>query len=227
MVLVWRTTLIVLATLITLPSIAAPSSVLWATEVISAGPSTAPLDLNTASEEQTKALPGIGDAYAFHIVKNGPYKRKDDLVQKKAEAATQFSATRTFTQAFTTVLNGSFEEQQGPTPYPQIPTDKEIKINNYSRPLREVNGVMYFEWRVFIDGPSQVLNRIAEVQYELHPTFDDRFQVRSDPNTRFALERGGWGEFRIPITIRYKDGRVEKTTYDLDLTKGWPDERAS
>ncbi|PNG26367.1 ComEA family DNA-binding protein [Methylocella silvestris] len=48
-----------------------------------ATPAAALLDINSASEPELQALPGIGDKRAADIIKGRPYKGKDELVQKK------------------------------------------------------------------------------------------------------------------------------------------------
>ena len=42
-----------------------------------------PIDINSATADELKTIPGIGDAYAKKIVDGRPYKRKDDLKTKK------------------------------------------------------------------------------------------------------------------------------------------------
>ena len=82
-----RTTLflVVAFAIASLLSTGIPAATAQSTARTAAGPAPAGADLvdvNHASLDQLKALPGIGDKYAQKIVDGRPYSKKTDLLQR-------------------------------------------------------------------------------------------------------------------------------------------------
>jgi hypothetical protein len=59
------------------------SSPALAPTVVMAADKAELIDLNSATSDELKALPGIGDAYSRKIIKGRPYKRKDEVTYDK------------------------------------------------------------------------------------------------------------------------------------------------
>ena len=82
------------------------------------------IDLNTASAEELQKLPGIGEALSKKIVENRPYKRKDELVQKKVIPAPTYDKIKDHVVAKQTTAAGKDDTKKSDKPAPAAATKK-------------------------------------------------------------------------------------------------------
>jgi transcription initiation factor IIF auxiliary subunit len=98
-----------------------------------------------------------------------------------------------------------------------------LRFDNYSMLTSEKYGDRFYDWCVFVDEDSAVINSVKSIEYTLHPTFPDPVRVIDDKSSRFALYSAGWRIFPIQIRITYEDGAESLTSYQLRLDEdNWP-----
>ena len=98
-----------------------------------------------------------------------------------------------------------------------------FKFNNYSRFTGKSRGkYQYYEWKVFMNEPPEMLEKARSVEYRLHKTFPNRIRIIDDRESQYALKSTGWGNFWINIIVYLMDGTEIRTKYYLNLGKPWP-----
>ncbi|MBD2682328.1 MULTISPECIES: pYEATS domain-containing protein [Nostoc] len=85
------------------------------------------------------------------------------------------------------------------------------RYNNDGQPL--------YIFEIWMTETEDVRQQVNYVQYQLHPTFDQPFQIRNDPSDGFKLSGYAWDGFRIPITINCKDNTSRQQLIDLIITR--------
>ena len=76
-----------------------------------------------------------------------------------------------------------------------------------------------WHWSVWIDGPDAELDQVELVEWILHPTFPNPIVPVKQRQTKFRLDRTGWGEFEINANVTAKDGRPQHLKHQLRLAE--------
>lgn len=82
-----------------------------------------------------------------------------------------------------------------------------IRVRKFSR-----RGYDHFSLRIYVEGD---LHQLEYVEYELHPTFKNPTRLEYQRKGGFPLTIWTWGEFEIPVTLRFIDGHVEQLMHEL------------
>lgn len=71
--------------------------------------------------------------------------------------------------------------------------------------IAESHGKGRYEWTIFPVAEKEMLDRIASVEYTLHPSFKEPVVTVRDAGNNFAYTTVGWGEFTVYATVNFND----------------------
>ena len=82
-----------------------------------------------------------------------------------------------------------------------------------SKEFRE-SGRKHYYVRIFLDADvSNELNEVLSVQYELHPTFRDRYRNSVDRATEFETNIWSYGFFNVKARVLKKDSTTQELVH--------------
>lgn len=104
-----------------------------------------------------------------------------------------------------------------------IPTnlDKTVTISHTFRDLTEAEqterpGLKKFI-KIYTTGSTTALKNIDQVEYELHPSFKNKYLSSFDNNSNFGIGIYVWGMFTIQAKINFKDGTQKTISHYLSF----------
>ena len=71
--------------------------------------------------------------------------------------------------------------------------------------------------RLCIDAKPKDLDKISEVVYILHPTFEDPVRTSTDRASGFSTDIEGWGTFTIQVQLHFADGTETSLLHTIVL----------
>jgi transcription initiation factor IIF auxiliary subunit len=74
----------------------------------------------------------------------------------------------------------------------------------------------HFHVGVWVDGDPADLDRVRQVEYELHPSFRRRLRSSRNRENNFGITIWTWGLFNVHIVISMLDGSQTEMDYFLD-----------
>lgn len=74
----------------------------------------------------------------------------------------------------------------------------------------------HYHIATWLEGSDEELDRVARVEYRLHPSFKRPVRSSSDRGNKFSITLWAWGMFNVDAVLHFQDGTSESHNYYLN-----------